>query len=215
MQPYRPYMVRNVDAAHILLDKEYNVKLFDFGMISGGIFPDRRHAWATPVVGCYGYIDPACTIGARWTEKTDVFAFGVVLLGLIAKRVCDPEKPRGGAENPLLKEWADSEYKSNKSSIKGFRKSRNKCSLVNRDFEDEEGFYLIDGPKITDLAMRCVEFLPRNRPTMKQVVDCLLDLHAVRHHADSLGIGKLIRGRDCSVHKVSLLKVVQQLVCYS
>lgn len=212
MQPYRPYMVRNVDAAHIMLDQEGNVKLFDFSMISGGIFPDRRNACTIQTLGCRGYIDPAYTIGASWTEKSDVYAFGIILLGLISKRVYDPEKSPDVTCNPLLNKWAESEYKPNKS-ILGFRKSKNKCSLVHHNFEEDQAYYSIDGPKITDLAMQCVDFWHMDRPTMKQVVDCLLNLHVVRHHADTLGVGKLVRGRSSNVHRVNLLKVMQQLIC--
>lgn len=37
--------------------QEYNPKLCDFGLITGGIFPDRTIYKGHPVSGCYGYID--------------------------------------------------------------------------------------------------------------------------------------------------------------
>lgn len=197
-EPCRPYLVRNVDAAHIMLDKDYNAKLFDFSMISGGIFPDRRDEIYPLNLGCYGYIDPAFAVKGGFSEKNDVFAFGVLLLGLIAKRAIQ-------AFDVPLHEWARSEYKSKS------------CSLVDGTLKAESEFYSSrDGRKLTKLAMRCVNYFPMTRPTMKQVVDCLLNLHVVRRHGNSLGTGQLVRSCDVDILKVkdSRLEVARQLIRY-
>lgn len=194
---HRQYLIRNIDAAHIMLDEGFNVKLFDLSMISGGLFRDRRNADAGEIFGCYGYIDPAFFFdgGGHWSEATDVFAFGVVLLGLIAKRSFSIETKRREFNTPRLYQWARLEY-NRKKSVMGFKLFKH--SLADKSFKKDPEFDSSDGFKITKLAMQCVDRRPKNRPTMKQVVDCLLDLRVVRRHAQSLCVGDLIRGSDIS-----------------
>lgn len=68
--PYEPYLVRNLDAAHILIDEGHNAKLLDFGRISGGMFPNAPY----PVESSsrkYGYVDPF-NHEDEWSKKSDV-----------------------------------------------------------------------------------------------------------------------------------------------
>lgn len=37
--------------------QEYNPKLCDFGMISGGMFPEKTTSLANDAIGCYGHIN--------------------------------------------------------------------------------------------------------------------------------------------------------------
>ncbi|KAJ4834875.1 hypothetical protein Tsubulata_036770 [Turnera subulata] len=56
--PDVPYLIRNLAAAHIMLDQEQEPVLFDFSMISGGILYDKRNILNEPANGCHGYVDP-------------------------------------------------------------------------------------------------------------------------------------------------------------
>uniref|UniRef100_A0A5B7BMY7 Protein kinase domain-containing protein n=1 Tax=Davidia involucrata TaxID=16924 RepID=A0A5B7BMY7_DAVIN len=207
---YEPFMIRNLDAAHIMLDEEYNPKLIDFGMITGGIFPDRT-IYIHYVYGSYGYVDPSYDMIGGWTEKSDVFAFGIILLGLIAKRVFTEEDREANA--PFVHQWARSKYgsdtgiklpkswlvhgslqaESNESDT-GIKLS--KLSLVHGSLQAEPGFFSTDGANITRLAMQCVEYYPEDRPTMKEVVRHLLKLQVVKHHAGFLGMDQALGGHD-------------------
>uniref|UniRef100_A0A5B7AGM8 Protein kinase domain-containing protein n=1 Tax=Davidia involucrata TaxID=16924 RepID=A0A5B7AGM8_DAVIN len=187
---YEPFMIRNLDAAHIMLDEEYNPKLIDFGMITGGIFPDRT-IYVHYVHGSYGYIDPSYGKISGWTEKNDVFAFGIVLLGLIAKRVFTEEDRKARA--PRVHQWAQNVYESSESDT-GIKLS--KRSLVHGSLEAEPGFFSTDGANITRLAMQCVEYYPEYRPTMEKVVKHLLKLQVVKRHAGFLGMDQVLHGHD-------------------
>ncbi|GLU07753.1 hypothetical protein SLE2022_247010 [Rubroshorea leprosula] len=153
-----PYLIRNLDAAHKMVDKDYNPVLFDFSMISGGILIDRKDLLNQYVHGCYGFVDPSLSQGG-WSEKCDVFAYGVLLLGLIMKRVYTDEDRTNNA--PFVYELSNSMYNSKDNS-----------TLVHQSLESEPFFYSTDGIPITKLALLCVDYNPQKRPTMKASKEC-------------------------------------------
>ncbi|XP_050282137.1 probable serine/threonine-protein kinase PBL11 isoform X2 [Quercus robur] len=109
--------------------------------------------------------------GGDWDTSSEVFSFGVILLGLIAKRTCELEKPDIVLDR-LLHVWAKKEYKP-------------QCSLVHNSLQEDWGYHAQDGIAITELGMCCIEFFPRNRPTMKDVVERLESLHILQRLGDS------------------------------
>lgn len=176
-----PLLVRNLDAAHVMIDQDYNAVLYDFSMLSGGYFTDRSFLIDEDSKGCHGYMDPSFDNHGKWSHKSDVFAYGVVLLGLICKRVCTEEDRLSPAPAPCVYEWAENEYKRSKRA-KGSR-----SSLVDESLKENLLFKFEDGLKITKLAMQCIKRNPNRRPSMKQVVSCLLKLHIVQHDKEAVG----------------------------
>ncbi|KAD4584353.1 hypothetical protein E3N88_21954 [Mikania micrantha] len=80
-----PIIYRDFKSSNILLDKDFNAKLSDFGQAKLGPVGDKSHV-TSRVMGTVGYCAPEYHKTGRLTVKSDIYSYGVVLLELITGR---------------------------------------------------------------------------------------------------------------------------------
>ncbi|WCJ42479.1 Protein kinase superfamily protein [Euphorbia peplus] len=185
-----PYLIRNLDAAHILVDQEHEPVLFDFSMISGGILTDRRDLLNQYLQSWCCYSHPICARPGRCSDKCDVYAYGVILLSLLSKKIYKHND--NGTDVSLAYELANNELKQHNSVPCFGRKF--KSSLLHESLESESDFRSSDALKIMELALLCMECDPRKRPSMRKIVGDMQRLHIVQHNAKTWECCKMLDG---------------------
>ncbi|XP_044468032.1 probable LRR receptor-like serine/threonine-protein kinase At1g56140 isoform X2 [Mangifera indica] len=146
---------RDVKASNILLDVNLVPKISDFGLAR--LYDDTKTHISTRVAGTIGYLAPEYAMRGHLTEKTDVFAFGVVTLEIVSGR---PNSDSSLDEEMMyLLEWAWFLHENNRE-----------LELVDSklsQYSEEEVRRLIG------VALLCTQTLPSLRPSMSRVVAML------------------------------------------
>ncbi|KAJ0979338.1 hypothetical protein J5N97_014812 [Dioscorea zingiberensis] len=106
-----PVIYRDLKSPNILLDREFNPKLSDFGLAKLSPVGDNVHV-SSRVMGTYGYCAPEYARTGQLTVKSDVYSFGVVMLELITgRRAIDTRRP---TLEQNLTTWAQPMFKDQK-----------------------------------------------------------------------------------------------------
>ncbi|KAL3523614.1 hypothetical protein ACH5RR_016448 [Cinchona calisaya] len=85
---------RDVKDSNILLDENFVAKISDFGLSKLEKVTQSKSYISTKVKGTVGYLDPDYIMTDRLTRKSDIYAFGVVLLVVLSGRpVVDTRTP--------------------------------------------------------------------------------------------------------------------------
>ncbi|RYQ78920.1 hypothetical protein Ahy_Scaffold8g108395 isoform C [Arachis hypogaea] len=74
-----PVIHRDLKSANILLDHSVRAKVADFGLSKEEVFDDHKSG----LKGTYGYMDPAYISTSKFTMKSDIYSFGIIIFELI------------------------------------------------------------------------------------------------------------------------------------
>ncbi|KAJ7559059.1 hypothetical protein O6H91_04G068000 [Diphasiastrum complanatum] len=158
-----PVLQHTIWTSNVLLDEHYNVILSDWGLtkiISNEVlFADIKMSAAM------GYLAPEYALTGHLDEKTDIFAFGVVLLELLTGR-----KPVFVHEQSQL-------VTSTRSWVKVLFDSGHLHDVVDQTLRGK--FSTAGAISLINLAFFCMSEVPGDRPVMTQVVQHLFEVESL------------------------------------
>lgn len=149
-----PIVHRDVKASNVLLDKDGNARVTDFGL--SRVVDDGGSHVSTMVAGTVGYVAPEYCHTWQATTKGDVYSFGVLAMELATAR----RAVSGGEE--CLVEWA--------RRVVGPMGGVVSPKLLRPS--------VVEGAEamceLLKIAMRCTSEVPQVRPNMKEVLAMLV-----------------------------------------
>ncbi|XP_075523272.1 putative serine/threonine-protein kinase At1g01540 [Primulina tabacum] len=147
---------RDIKSSNILLDKQWNAKVSDFGLAK--LLCSERSYITTRVMGTFGYVAPEYASTGMLNERSDVYGFGILIMEIITGRnPVDYSRPAGEVN---LVDWL-------------------KSMVSNRNAEGVLDPRLTEKPssrawkRVLLVALRCVDPNAQKRPKMGHVVHML------------------------------------------
>ncbi|CAA6660166.1 unnamed protein product [Spirodela intermedia] len=144
---------RDIKSTNILLEEDYEPKIADFGIsrLAGDADSSR-------LAGTLGYMAPELAYSMKASERSDVYSFGVVLLELVTGRYSVEEEYGHGKD---IVHWV-------LKHVGGGRA----MEVLDPRVAGTDAHGMI---KVLKVATLCTTKLPSLRPTMKEVVNMLID----------------------------------------
>ncbi|KAM0909968.1 hypothetical protein ACQ4PT_014467 [Festuca glaucescens] len=149
---------RDVKAANILLDEDFEAVVGDFGLAKLMDYKDTHVT--TAVRGTIGHIAPEYLSTGKSSEKTDVFGYGIMLLELITGQRAFDLARLANDDDVMLLDW-----------VKGLLKERRLEMLVDPDLLTN--YIDVEVESLIQVALLCTQGSPSERPKMSEVVRML------------------------------------------
>lgn len=144
---------RDVKSSNVLIDSDMNARLGDFGLAR--LYNRSRVSYTTNVVGTIGYIAPELTRTGKASTRSDVFAFGVLLLEVACGKTPILYVP--DRDHLTLVDWVAERLQLGK--------------ILDAVDPKLNGDYVVEEMEmVLGLGLLCSHHRPEARPTMRQVM---------------------------------------------
>ncbi|EFH62797.1 predicted protein [Arabidopsis lyrata subsp. lyrata] len=148
---------RDLKVSNILLDEKMNPKISDFGlarMYQGTEYQDNTRR----VVGTLGYMSPEYAWTGMFSEKSDIYSFGVLLLEIISGKKIS--RFSYGEDGKTLLAYAWESWSENGG-----------IDLLNKDVADS--CHPLEVGRCVQIGLLCVQHNPADRPNTLELLSML------------------------------------------
>lgn len=145
---------RDIKASNVLLDKDMNGRLGDFGLAR--MHSHGQVASTTKLVGTVGYMAPEVIKTGRASTQTDVYMFGILILEVLCGR-----RPLEEGKPPLVE------------FIWQLMAQGQLVSALDERLRAKGEFSVQEMERVMHLGLLCAYPEPKARPTIRQVVNVL------------------------------------------
>lgn len=150
---------RDLKSSNILLDANFNAKLSDFGL---SVIVGAQNKGDIKLSGTMGYVAPEYLLDGKLTDKSDVYAFGVVLLELLLGR--RPVEKLAPSQCQSIVTWAMPQL-TDRSKLPEI------VDPVIKNTMDTKHLF-----QVAAVAVLCVQPEPSYRPLITDVLHSLIPL---------------------------------------
>ncbi|KAK2659574.1 hypothetical protein Ddye_006107 [Dipteronia dyeriana] len=176
---------RDLKSSNILLDSNFNAKLSDFGL---AIMDGTQNKNNLKLSGTLGYVAPEYLLDGKLTDKSDVYAFGVVLLELLLGR--RPVEKLAPSQCQSIVTWAMPQL-TDRSKLPSI------VDPVIKNTMDLKHLY-----QVAAVAVLCIQPEPSYRPLITDVLHSLVPLVPVEL-GGTLRITPSVPPVDCTASKTT------------
>ncbi|KAL6993159.1 hypothetical protein U1Q18_011276 [Sarracenia purpurea var. burkii] len=149
---------RDVKAANVLLDEDFEAVVGDFGLAK--LVDVRKTNVTTQVRGTMGHIAPEYLSTGKSSERTDVFGYGIMLLELVTgQRAIDFSRLEEEDDVLLL------------DHVKKLEREKRLDAIVDRNLSNS--YNMVEVEMMIKVALLCTQSSPEERPVMSEVVRML------------------------------------------
>ncbi|RWR86453.1 putative LRR receptor-like serine/threonine-protein kinase isoform X2 [Cinnamomum micranthum f. kanehirae] len=147
---------RDIKATNVLLDKDLNAKVSDFGLAK--LDEEENTHISTRIAGTIGYMAPEYAMRGYLTDKADVYSFGVVLLEIVS-----------GKSNTNYRPKEDFVYLLDEAYV--LQEEGNLLELVDPALGLD--YCEVEALRMLNVALLCTNPSPTLRPAMSAAISML------------------------------------------